>query len=149
MFVNVCDETPSKPEIDQIEQGLYLGNEHASRTIEELKARKITHILCAGMELKTHFPKAFKYLHLKVRDDYDEDLYQHFESACQFISDAFNAGQGQANVFIHCAQGVSRSSSLTIAYLMQKYRKDFKTVHDYVLSKRSVIKPNAGFRKQL
>ena len=44
---------------------------------------------------------------------------------------------------------MSRSASLVIAYLMQKYGLDFKTALTHVQSRRFCVQPNDGFEQQL
>jgi protein-tyrosine phosphatase len=44
------------------------------------------------------------------------DLSQYFERACGFINDAREHGHA---VLVHCQQGVSRSASIIIAYLIK------------------------------
>lgn len=54
-------------------------------------------------------------------------------------------------VLVHCEQGVSRSASVVIAYLLAATH-EFHSVTDaldFVKSKRGVIRPNAGFLRQL
>ncbi|XP_023952534.1 dual specificity protein phosphatase 19-like [Bicyclus anynana] len=60
-----------------------------------------------------------------------------------------NCVDKKLNVLVHCNAGVSRTSMVAIAYLMQYERMDFSEAYDLVKSKRPVIQPNAGFRKQL
>jgi atypical dual specificity phosphatase len=52
-------------------------------------------------------------------------------------------------VLIHCAAGISRSASFTIAYLMRKNGTGFQATLEFVRSKRKCIFPNSGFRIQL
>ncbi len=50
---------------------------------------------------------------------------------------------------MHCAAGVSRSASFTIAYIMKTKGKTFEDARQFVKSKRDVIHPNQGFQAQL
>jgi protein tyrosine phosphatase len=52
-------------------------------------------------------------------------------------------------VIVHCVMGVSRSCSLVLAYLMKYKGMSLKQAFDLVSSKRSVVRPNAGFWRQL
>jgi dual specificity MAP kinase phosphatase len=52
-------------------------------------------------------------------------------------------------VLIHCYAGVSRSATITIAYLMQELGMPYSEAMKYVKSKRYFINPNDGFRRQL
>lgn len=53
------------------------------------------------------------------------------------------------NVFVHCAAGISRSSSFVIGFIMKKYGMTFGEGFSYVKEKRNFINPNSGFRDQL
>merc|ERR1712045_1042313 len=48
-----------------------------------------------------------------------------------------------------CNDGMSRSASLVIAYLMQKYGLDFKAALNHVQTRRFCVQPNDGFEQQL
>jgi len=52
-------------------------------------------------------------------------------------------------LLVHCQQGVSRSSAMTIGYLMWKRGWDFEKTHMFVKERRGVSSPNAGFICQL
>ncbi|XP_045785714.1 dual specificity protein phosphatase 19 [Maniola jurtina] len=60
-----------------------------------------------------------------------------------------NCIDNKRNVLVHCNAGVSRTSMVAIAYLMQYERMSFNEAYDLVKTKRPAIQPNAGFRKQL
>ena len=50
---------------------------------------------------------------------------------------------------VHCNDGMSRSASLVIAYIMQTYGLDFKTALNHVQQRRFCVQPNDGFEQQL
>ncbi|CAK9262803.1 unnamed protein product [Sphagnum jensenii] len=52
-------------------------------------------------------------------------------------------------VFVHCCQGVSRSTSLVIAYLMWRDGRSFEDAFQDVKAARGVTNPNMGFACQL
>lgn len=52
-------------------------------------------------------------------------------------------------VLVHCKMGVSRSGSSVIAYAMKQQRWTLDTALSYVRERRSIVKPNEGFMKQL
>ena len=56
---------------------------------------------------------------------------------------------GKEAILIHCQQGVSRSCSVVIAYLMCKEGMTYDDALKAVKRKRSVCKPNVGFEIQL
>lgn len=53
------------------------------------------------------------------------------------------------NVLVHCQMGISRSSSLVIAFLMKEFGMSLKEARKLVQSKRQIIQPNPSFVKDL
>jgi protein tyrosine phosphatase len=58
------------------------------------------------------------------------------------------AGNG-GRVLVHCSQGVSRSTTIAIAYLMWKTNQTYDDMYKVVRAKRGVTSPNVGFMCQL
>ena len=52
-------------------------------------------------------------------------------------------------VLIHCAQGISRSGAIVVAYLMQTRSLDYESALASARASRSIITPNSGFADQL
>ena len=52
-------------------------------------------------------------------------------------------------VLVHCIQGISRSVSIVIAYLMVFRRMSLRAAYDLVRSQRPRAHPNPGFILQL
>lgn len=52
-------------------------------------------------------------------------------------------------VLVHCLAGVSRSVTVTVAYLMQKLQLSLNDAYDLVKRKKSDISPNFNFMGQL
>lgn len=73
-------------------------------------------------------------------------MTQHFDEAIAFIEEQLNAGR---NLLIHCHAGVSRSATITIAYLMTKNQWTYDEALEFLKSKRKWVRPNFGFEKQL
>lgn len=92
------------------------------------------------------FNKEIKYKTLAIYDLASQVI--NFTEAYEFIELAMN--EPTNNVLVHCNQGVSRSASIIIGYLIQK--KVFATyqqAYEFVKQKRPKIMPNNGFIKQL
>jgi protein-tyrosine phosphatase len=49
------------------------------------------------------------------------------------------------NVLVHCQMGMSRSSSLVIAFLMKEYGMDYHSARIFAKNKRKIVQPNEGF----
>jgi len=69
-----------------------------------------------------------------------------FFPVCSFIE---NAESKNSMVLIHCGEGVSRSCTLTISYLMIKKGMSLKDSLLLVKKKRPQCNPNNGFMRQL
>ena len=78
---------------------------------------------------------------IDLADGEQYDIYPFLEEAHGYIKDKLN----DHNVLVHCQMGISRSSTLVIAYMMKEYGMSFKEARDFVRSKRPEIDPNQGF----
>lgn len=59
------------------------------------------------------------------------------------------ARQNGANILVHCHAGVSRSATLTIAYILKHSKMTMMDTYRYVKGKRAIISPNFNFMGQL
>jgi protein-tyrosine phosphatase len=70
----------------------------------------------------------------------------HAAIALSAMQQTLAKGKG---VFVHCAQGRSRSVSVILAHLMSNLRMPLQQALSLVMNARPIVKPNAGFFKQL
>lgn len=115
-------------------------------TTENFLAAGITVHNCASVICKVYHPGKFKYRCLWLLDSREEDVSCLFYDVLDFIE---SAREENGRVFIHCQQGVSRSSAMTIAYIMWRTGKGYAETHSEVKKKRNVSNPNAGFVVQV
>nr|XP_057919489.1 protein phosphatase Slingshot homolog 3 [Doryrhamphus excisus]XP_057919490.1 protein phosphatase Slingshot homolog 3 [Doryrhamphus excisus] len=125
---------------------LYLGSEWNAANFEELQKNNIGYILNVTREIDNFFPESFTYMNIRVYDVEATDLLSHWTDTYNFINSARKSGQA---VLVHCKMGVSRSASTVIAYAMKQQRWSLDVALAYVRDRRSIIKPNEGFTKQL
>jgi dual specificity MAP kinase phosphatase len=126
---------------------LYLGAERNAHNIKELTYRtNITFILNVSWEAAETYPDQFVYKRIPISDKADEPIALHFKEAFEFIEQARKSGK---NVLVHCVQGISRSATLTIAYLMWHKRIPLSRALAHVKHCRPVINPNRGFMEKL
>lgn len=132
----------------QILPGLYLSNAQAARDRNVLEHLKITHVLT----IEAHrLPKStfegsnISTLFIRAYDLPSTNLLPYFPMANAFIDEGLQKG----NVLVHCHFGVSRSATLVIAYVMQKYNLTFEQAYLFVRQRRRFINPNDGFCEQL
>lgn len=89
----------------------------------------------------------FDYCRLAMGDNATEDLTSRFEIAWAFFEKARIREDG--GVLVHCQQGVSRSVSMVLSYLMKYYRMNFNDALALAKTARSQANPNEGFSAQL
>ncbi len=125
---------------------LFLGSIGSASNLKQLQNCKITHILCCASGIKNFFPNDFKYLNLDILDSEKVNIKQYFEQTNKFIGDAI---KNNGNVLVHCHAGISRSSTILMAYIMNSQKMGVDKVLDLLKSKRDKVNPNAGFIEQL
>jgi predicted protein tyrosine phosphatase len=81
-----------------------------------------------------------------INDDKDERISDYFINTHFIINRALSKSQ---KVFVHCLGGISRSSTLIIAYLMIENKWTYQKAYTYVKQRRNSIDPNVGFVNQL
>jgi protein-tyrosine phosphatase len=133
--------------VDQVTDRLYICNFEAANCSQLMEDYGITHILCAAAELPTPFPSKFKYLKIEVDDAITENIRRYFEPCIEFIVEALKTSGSK--VMVHCKQGVSRSPTVVMAYLMKAKKYSANKAFDFLKLKRPEISPNPGFVQQL
>lgn len=95
-------------------------------------------------------PTHFRHLHVQIDDDDEEDIIKYFAVVNSFIDHARSHG---GNVLIHCIAGISRSVTVTMAYLLHeshaKTNQDIDNLLAHIKRRRPIANPNASFREQL
>merc|ERR1711933_223390 len=78
-------------------------------------------------------------------------ILPYFVKAIRFIEAVRdeNSGKNDNRILIHCHAGISRSATITIAYLMYSWKLTMFDAITHVQSKRYIIQPNQGFKNQL
>nr|GMD16627.1 protein-tyrosine-phosphatase MKP1-like [Ipomoea batatas] len=134
-------------ECSKIVDHIYLGSETIAKDREILRHNGITHVLnCVGFICPEYFKGDLVYKTLWLRDSPTEDITSILYDVFDYFEDVREQG---GRVFVHCCQGVSRSTSLVIAYLMWKKEQSFEDAFQHVKATRGVTNPNMGFACQL
>ncbi|XP_022695327.1 dual specificity protein phosphatase 19-like isoform X2 [Varroa jacobsoni] len=137
-----------KPDLQMasITPGLYLSSQDVASNLELLRSRNIRHIINVAWGIPNYFPQHFRYLKLRLLDLPEQNVRLVFEECFDFIDEAMSTG---GSTLVHCNAGVSRSSTICIAYLMNRQRMRLVPALNQVRMERPIIRPNDGFMQQL
>lgn len=93
------------------------------------------------------FTDKVKYFHLELEDMEDVLLKDRFDETIRFMNMAFESPSNR--VLVHCNLGISRSTTITLAYLMKTYNATVTEATKFVRHRRPIVCPNTGFLRQL
>lgn len=153
---------------------VYIGSQHDAKRRQVLAKLKITHILnctpprsvdpLSGVPSYFDKDKDIVYRRISIFDNAGEDILGKMDSAVDFIDCAKHYGA----VLVHCKkvyscgrcllklydhhnlmQGVSRSASFVIGYLMKMNEFSLAEALEYVQARRPEVNPNPAFMDQL
>jgi protein-tyrosine phosphatase/rhodanese-related sulfurtransferase len=130
-----------------VDDFLYLGNFWQANSMKILQQLGITHVLNMGAITKNRnqFEK-IQYLNIVIPDKVEVDIRKDFHLCVDFIK---QAAKVRGKILIHCVQGISRSSTIVIWYLMLTTKCTLSAAYAFVQRKRPLIFPNRGFMAQL
>ncbi|KAK6175402.1 hypothetical protein SNE40_013873 [Patella caerulea] len=132
----------------QVLPHLYLGNAKNSADLNQLKQNGIRYILNVTPNVPNMFANddSFKYRRINISDHLSQDLSEFFPEAIAFIDEA---RENNCGVLVHCLAGISRSVTVTVAYLMSKRNMTMNEAYDFVKRCKPNISPNFNFMGQL
>ena len=133
--------------ISHIIPGLYLGNAINAMSMDQSKVAAILN-MTREYSFDPIKHQGIEYLQCPLDDNkFGQSilLNEYLKSTFDFIDQHIDHG----GIYVHCTQGVSRSSTVVIGYLMMKYKKTFDETFKFVQSKRSVICPFIDFAGNL
>ncbi|CAF0863959.1 unnamed protein product [Rotaria sp. Silwood1] len=135
---------------------LFLGDYRLAMDPIKLQKLGFTHILNAAEGRKfgqintsaTYYEETgIKYKGFSIIDSPAYKIGKHFEDAIQFLEEALNNNKNR--VYVHCQQGISRSATLIIAYLLHTYEHMSLFDAFQLVAARRRIWPNDGFCRHL
>jgi protein-tyrosine phosphatase len=134
-------------EADFVVDGIYLGSLKATRRREALDNHGITAIVnISNKDLYTENLQGLEVLRFDLLDSATSMISLHFDSTFAFIEKNIASG---GKVLIVCHRGISRSATLTAAYIMRKRNMTWDAALQIVKSARAVVNPNYNFVRQL
>ena len=145
----IISEYYSKHLSEIIPNFLYISSYNATKNLELLEKNKITHIInCAADFCENVFEQEnkFTYLSFYLKDHVLENIECIFYECIKFIESVKEKG---GRVLVHCIQGISRSVSIVMAYIIFTKKVSYDKAFNLVQSKREISSPNFGFSIQL
>ncbi|XP_041864168.1 serine/threonine/tyrosine-interacting-like protein 1 isoform X2 [Melanotaenia boesemani] len=129
---------------------VFMGDQKQSMDASILTDLKISAIVSFSHLTQTESLESTKrsqtILNIPVADSVDSDLYSSFQRICSFIGSYISVG---SRVLVVSRQGRSRCSTVTIAFLMQRFKFTLEEAWMNVLKCKPTMRPNTGFLQQL
>ncbi|XP_019938647.1 dual specificity protein phosphatase 13A-like [Paralichthys olivaceus] len=135
-------------QIDEVWPNIYIGNVAVAQNKTALQKLGITHVLNAAHSKRgsignhSFYGNDFVYCGIPADDSTHFDLDVYFQPAADFIQKALKSPDGK--VLVHCIMGMSRSSTLVLAYLMIHRQLPLKRALQKLIQKRAIY-PNRNF----
>lgn len=141
---------------NEVYPGIILGDGTTALCVSKLKSMGVTHVLNTAWGKDRSFglintsssfyrSSGIHFHGIEAIDVSSFSLKQFFNEAADFIESALLSG---GKVYVHCQMGISRSSTLVLAFLMIKRGWTAQQAMRTVRSRRQII-PNEGFLRQL
>ncbi|OQV25168.1 putative Dual specificity protein phosphatase 14 [Hypsibius exemplaris] len=132
--------------VHEIDQFLFLSGASGVRR-DKLREAGITCIINCTVE----FPNlplgpTVEFMNIRIDDSPYALIGKYFDVSADLIEEQRKTG---GKVLVHCMAGVSRSASIVLAYLVRHRGMSLRDAYALVRRKRSIIRPNVGFWKQL
>eukprot|EP00889_Picochlorum_renovo_P007310 jgi/Picre1/34340/NNA_001812.t1 len=139
--------------VDRVLDGVSISGSSNPALERALEKGHFTHILAA---VQGPVPRACRYddfakdhrMHIEIEDDDESLIIEYFKESSRFIHNAVKQG---GHVVVVCAQGVSRSCTLVLAYMMEYVNRDATSSQCLEDLHRIYpqASPNQGFLNQL
>jgi dual specificity MAP kinase phosphatase len=133
-----------------VDNQLAVGDMDASANMSLIKKHNIGGIVTSRENLSR--PASFyknlgvSVLHIPISDHPSTKIYKYFNRVFWFIEYCVKHKKA---VLVHCAAGISRSTTLVISYMMRKYKMSAMQAAAVVQQRRPCCYPNPGFLTQL
>jgi protein-tyrosine phosphatase len=110
---------------------------------DNIRNTNISGIICVAERLQiTNTNPNVKVYKYELSDDYNCNISLYFDEIGDII-------HKEKSVLVNCAAGISRSSTIVIAYIMKYYKASLKNTFIAVRNRRNQICPNKKFMEYL
>ncbi|CAF1059906.1 unnamed protein product [Adineta steineri] len=134
--------------ISEITPQIFISGQMAA-TLEQVHKLGITYILNVAVESSAIvYPKHVKLEKYEISDFPTTPISNYFHTLTDKIHAHLNANK-QHKVLVHCMAGISRSTTIVIAYLMRYLNLSLRDAYLLCKRHRPICFPNLGFWNQL
>jgi protein-tyrosine phosphatase len=130
----------------KITEHIYISGSAPTTNLKTLQQHGIGYILNLTPCCPNCFPQNFVYKRVLLRDHAGEDISKCLFGCLAFIE---SAAQHNQRVLVHCTKGISRSSTVVVAYLMLKRNWGMQKALLFTKQCRPIVNPNCAFFFQL
>ena len=127
-------------QVSEITSNVYLTSVYGA-TKENIIKRGVSLLVNAAQELPKQDIAGVESIKLFLDDTPSAVINVYFDRIADKMHE--HASRGGRSL-VHCVLGVSRSTSLVLAYLMKYKNMTLKSAFDYVSSRRPCVRPNPG-----
>ena len=127
-------------QVSEITSNLYLTSVYGA-TKDNILKRGISLLINAAQELPKQEVSGVESIKLFLDDTTSAVINVYFDRMADKIHE--HASRGGRSL-VHCVLGVSRSTSLVLAYLMKYKNMSLKSAFEFVSSRRPCVRPNPG-----
>lgn len=142
---------------------IYLTGLSAFSNMENLRRLKIKTVISILSEVPELPSNVFKQYFISIDDSPNAPISNYFESCYSIILNSLRKGE---RILIHCRAGVSRSTTIIIAFFLRTFRDQLENIFvlpyipktqqkwtdsilDFIRKSRPFVLPNPGFMTQL
>jgi len=129
----------------QVLAHLFVSGDKVAQDREILMQNQISRVLnCASTYLPCHHRNdaTIQYYSLPLLDSPTEQISRYFYCVLTTMEEIAQQGQ---RLLVHCHQGVSRSCTMAIAYIMWKQDMSYEQAFRSLREARAICQPNIGF----
>ncbi|CAG2117325.1 unnamed protein product [Medioppia subpectinata] len=113
---------------------------------ENIVGLRISCIINATYEAPNYDVKGLECIRVPIDDTVDDDISPYLEEVADKLNEVVSENR---RAIVHCVAGISRSSSLVLAYLVKYQKLTLKEAFIHCRKCRELSQPNVGFFKSL
>jgi protein-tyrosine phosphatase len=130
--------------MSEIVDNLFLGDIDDVQSLNFISDNNIQLIINAAEEVSVpDYATVNKVINLIWKDSLKQEIpFNLLDELIENINEYLYEGKG---VLVNCYAGISRSTTIVIAYMMKMFNMNFKKAYWYVIEKRVDVMPNDNF----